>query len=185
MLRRFDPRRIKIHRSYTVEDAARTLGSHKNSVRRWIKCEGLTTIDDARPAMIHGRTLRDFLIQRRESSRCRCRPGEIYCLRCRAPKSPAGGMIDYLPMTATSGNLRGICPDCRHQVYRRVGLSQLSAICAGLAQPDELRHTPSPGHRHLSQRASTAGQQSPSRSSSDRSGFGQRADVSWPALHGR
>ena len=28
-------RRVKVHRSYTVEEAARTLGIHKNTVRRW------------------------------------------------------------------------------------------------------------------------------------------------------
>ncbi len=36
-------RLVKIHRSYTVEDAARCLAVHKNTVRRWIKA-GLPTV---------------------------------------------------------------------------------------------------------------------------------------------
>lgn len=27
----------------------------------------------------------------------KCAPGEIYCVRCREPKSPAGAMADYEP----------------------------------------------------------------------------------------
>ena len=35
--RRIDPRRIKTHFPYTVEEAANALGVHKNAVRKWIK----------------------------------------------------------------------------------------------------------------------------------------------------
>jgi integrase len=36
-------RRVKLHRNYSVEEAAGCLNSHKNTVRRWIK-EGLPTV---------------------------------------------------------------------------------------------------------------------------------------------
>jgi predicted DNA-binding protein (UPF0251 family) len=38
-------RLVKIHRIYTVEDAARCLAVHKNTVRRWIKA-GLPTVSE-------------------------------------------------------------------------------------------------------------------------------------------
>ena len=53
------------------------------------------------------------------------------CL-CRAPKAPAEGMADYIPITATSGNLRGICPDCEILIHRRVSLAKLDVVCADL-----------------------------------------------------
>jgi DNA-binding transcriptional MerR regulator len=50
--RRIDPRRIKIHYSYTVKDAADALGTNKNTVRLWIK-QGLpitSVTNAARPS---------------------------------------------------------------------------------------------------------------------------------------
>lgn len=38
-------RRIKIHRNYTVEEAALQLNVHKNTVRSWIK-DGLPALSD-------------------------------------------------------------------------------------------------------------------------------------------
>ena len=129
--RRPNPRLVKIHRNYTVDEAARTLGPHKNTVRAWIK-QGLPTIDSRRPTLIYGLDLVRFLENRRKSNRQTCGPGQIYCVKCRAPKAPAEGMADYIPITATSGNLRGICPDCEILIHRRVSLAKLDVDCADL-----------------------------------------------------
>jgi excisionase family DNA binding protein len=128
---RVNPRLVKIHRTYTVEEAARTLKVHKNTVRNWIK-SGLPIIDDRRPTLIHGADLRCFLEARRQRAKQPCPPGYFYCVRCRAPKAPAGGMADYVPMTPSSGNLRGICPDCETLIHRRVALRGIDAIRADL-----------------------------------------------------
>jgi hypothetical protein len=117
-------RLVKIHRSYTVEETARLLNVHKNTVRNWIK-QGLPTIDRQKPTLILGSMLSRFLQDRRHRGRKRCSPGEIYCVKCRAPVQPAGDMADYLPNTATSGNLRGICPVCETLIYRRVSWARL------------------------------------------------------------
>ena len=37
-------------------------------------------------------------------------------------------MADYVPITATSGNLRGLCPDCEALIYRRISLMRLEAV---------------------------------------------------------
>jgi excisionase family DNA binding protein len=122
---------VKIHRNYTVEEVARLFGCHKNSVRRWIK-SGLPVLDDRRPMLIHGSDLRAFLESQRKKSRQRCKPGQLYCVGCRAPKAPAGTMVDYIPASSSSGNLRGICPDCDSLIHRRVSLAKLEACTAGL-----------------------------------------------------
>jgi hypothetical protein len=57
-------RRVKIHRSYTVEEVARLHRKHKNTVRNWVK-DGLTTIDNKRPMLILGHDLVAFLKARR------------------------------------------------------------------------------------------------------------------------
>ncbi len=128
--RRPNYRLVKIHRSYKVEEVARLFGTHKNTVRAWVKA-GLPTCDGKRPTLILGRDLAAYLQARRAKNKCPCQPGEIYCVRCRAPKSPALNMAEFQPTTATLGNLIGICPDCEGMIYRRasrVKLPQIQAI---------------------------------------------------------
>lgn len=121
-------RLVKIHRSYTADEVARLLNIHKRTVRNWIK-EGLPVIDDKRPMLILGHELSAFLKIRRKKNKQPCKPGQIYCLRCRAPKIPAGNMLDYHPHTETLGNLFGICPDCSAGMNRRVSLAKLTQVC--------------------------------------------------------
>ena len=104
---------------------------HKNTVRGWLK-SGLETIDTRRPALVRGRTLSAFLHARRRHARQRCKPGQFYCLRCRAPKEPASRKADYVPITSTSGNLRGNCPDCGSLICRRVSLRKIATSAGNL-----------------------------------------------------
>lgn len=129
--RRPNYRLVKIHRSYTVEEAARLLGTHKNTVRAWLKV-GLPACDSNRPTLILGRDLALYLQERRAKNKRPCKPGEIYCVRCRAPKPPAGDLAEYEPITTTMGNLIGICPNCDGMIYRRACRARLSEIQGNL-----------------------------------------------------
>ena len=120
-------RLVKSHYSYTVEQAAKVCQVGRNTVRNWLK-NGLEAIDAARPLMINGPVLRAFLEERRQRKKSPCQAWELYCLRCRAPKSPGGDMAEYREMTPTLGNLFAICPDCQGNMYRRMSLSQLAQI---------------------------------------------------------
>jgi excisionase family DNA binding protein len=120
--RRPNPRLVKIHRSYSVEEIARLLGLHRNTVCNWLK-QGLPAIDDRRPMLVLGRELSRFLHERREKAKQACGPGRIYCIACRTPKPPAGKMAECIPTSPRAGNLRGICPDCDRLIYRRVNLN--------------------------------------------------------------
>ncbi|HEY5828165.1 MAG TPA: helix-turn-helix domain-containing protein [Hyphomicrobiaceae bacterium] len=130
-MKRLNPRRVKVHRNYTVEEVAKLFQVHKNTVRDWLKV-GLPTVDGRRPTLILGRQLASFIHARRERSRQRCRAAELYCFRCRAPKRPAARTAEYLPLTAGSGNLRARCADCSTRMYRRVSLYKLAAVVGDL-----------------------------------------------------
>ena len=134
-------RLVKIHRSYTVEEIARLFGNHRNTVREWIK-RGLPTINVKGPKLILGPDLRAFLQARRLKNKRKCQPGEIYCVRCRAPRNPAGDMADYQPITIALGNLIGICPHCESIIYRRVNLGKLEQVRGKLevTMPQALSH---------------------------------------------
>lgn len=136
-----NPRLAKIHRNYTVEEIARLLGVHRNTVREWIK-RGLPTSDDRRPTLVLGRDLVAFLQAKRAKNKRSCEPGEIYCMRCREPRAPAGEMADYMPLTATTGNLIGICPVCETLMYRRASAARLALVkgCLDITLPQAERH---------------------------------------------
>ncbi|MDB4441931.1 helix-turn-helix domain-containing protein [bacterium] len=134
-------RLVKIHRNYTVEDIANLFGIHKNTVRRWVKA-GLATSDNKRPMLILGHDLRAFLQARRVKNKQTCKPGEIYCVGCRAPKFPAADMAEYSPVTEKFGNLTAICPDCNSIMNRRVSLARIGEVCANMdiTFPQAMRH---------------------------------------------
>ena len=122
-----NPRLAKIHRNYTVDEVASLFGIHRNTVREWVK-RGLPTSDGRRPMLILGRDLVAFLTARRAKNKRTCQPGEIYCVRCRMPREPAGEMVDLVPVTATLGNLVAICSICETMMYRRVSLAKLEHV---------------------------------------------------------
>lgn len=139
-----NPRLTKINRSYTVEEVASLYGVHRNTVRQWIK-QGLSVCDDRRPLLILGTELRAFLARKRTQNKRPCKPGEIYCLPCRAPQMPALGMAEYQPLTPASGNLIGLCPACERLIYRRVAFANLNAVKGNLIIADQKQKAPEGG----------------------------------------
>lgn len=129
--RRPNPRLVKIHRSYEVAEIAELFGIHRNTVRQWIK-QGLPVADRHRPQLITGSALRDFLQSTRSKNKRPCQPGELYCLRCRAPRQPAGDMVDFQPVTPKVGKLTAICPCCYKIMHQRIGMAKLAQIRAQL-----------------------------------------------------
>ncbi len=126
------PQRVKRHQVYTVWEAANAVGVHRQTVIRWIKDKGLSADTSQRPWLIEGSEFKVFLEERRSHGKCRLRPGQIYCLPCRGPKSPDGRMADFHLKTPTTGTLIGICPDCGRLMYRIIRRSDLDQISAHL-----------------------------------------------------
>lgn len=129
--RRINPRLIKLHRAYSVEEAARALGAHKNSVRGWIG-KGLPVVDSRRPVLILGHELRAFLERQREAAKRPCPPGTIFCLKCREPRGPAHGMVDYTPRNATTGDLTALCESCGTMLFRCTRRGDVAVVMPGI-----------------------------------------------------
>jgi excisionase family DNA binding protein len=133
--RKPDWRRIKIHRSYTVDEAARTLGVAKGTVRRWIKNE-LPALKEQKPILILGTDLIEFG-RARKADKQRCKPHECYCVKCREPRVPHERKAEYGPLTATNGNLRGLCPICGTLMHKRISVHRIAEIGKILAMSVE------------------------------------------------
>ena len=128
--RRVNPRAVKLHRSYSVPELAACFDVHKNTVRHWQR-DGLKPIDGGRPVLFQGAIIRAFLSTRNASRKRPCPPGTLYCFRCREPRSPALGMVDYLSINARSVNIRAICGTCETVMHRRASKAALASILPG------------------------------------------------------
>jgi hypothetical protein len=126
-VRRVNPSTVKLHRSYDAGELAALLGVHKNTVKNWQR-EGLCPIDGSRPTLFQGAVVRAFLASRNKRRKSPCSPGTFYCFRCRAPRPPALGMVDFIPINARAGNLRALCGTCEATMHRRAPLAQIAAI---------------------------------------------------------
>ncbi|BCA59300.1 hypothetical protein HMP06_2069 [Sphingomonas sp. HMP6] len=125
--RRANPYRVKLHRSYSVPELSACLKVHANTVREWQRA-GLKPIDKANPMLFQGAAVRAFLSKRNADRKRPCGSGLIYCFRCRVPCAPALGMVDYVPLTTASGNLRALCETCGGMMHRRARRADLHRI---------------------------------------------------------
>lgn len=124
---RVDHRRVKVNRSYDVGELAACCGVHKNTVRHWQR-GGLRPIDDKRPVMFHGTSVRAFLAARKASRKRPCAPGTLYCFRCSEPRPPAPGPVELVAINALSGNIRARCATCGTWMHRRARKAMLATI---------------------------------------------------------
>lgn len=148
--RRADWRRIKSKYSYTLEEAARALNQHRNTVRNWIRNAGLPVMNSSRPHLILGSDLIAFLQERRRGSKSKCGLGELYCLKCRAPRKPVAELIERRELAGERSQIIGICSDCETLMHRFVANRNLNEFLQEFGVQSEHRHeslsdTGSPG----------------------------------------
>ncbi|MEQ1902291.1 MAG: helix-turn-helix domain-containing protein [Devosia sp.] len=125
--RRPNHRLVKIHRSYTVDEASKALGVAKETIRRWLKRGALPALTDRIPTLILGGDLSDFL-QARSAKRPKLPVHQCYCFKCRGPRAPALGMADYIPRTHTTGTLRALCEACLTVMNKVVSASAIAEL---------------------------------------------------------
>lgn len=130
-VRHAGPHRVKLHRIYNLAELAACCGVHKNTVRHW-QAKGLEAIGTDRPILFEGATVRDFLAKRKAGRKRPCPPGTFYCFRCRQPRPPALGMVEFIVGKGTTGNLNALCGTCDTVMHRRAGIAAIAAIMPNL-----------------------------------------------------
>jgi hypothetical protein len=126
MARRKGWRAVKKHLNYTIDEAARNQCVSKGSVLRWLK-RGLPCLNDARPFLILGRDLIDFL-KALNPPKHPLKPDEFYCFTCKVPRKPAFGEVEYTPVNTTGGKLIALCCDCSTVLHKTASLAILDAL---------------------------------------------------------
>lgn len=129
MAKHASARRVKLHRSYTYDEAAKLLGVHKRTVATWVKDKGLEAVTDQRPHLILGADLKAFL-ERQKKPKAKCAAHQLYCFTCRAPRDPADNALEYRQRNATQGQLKARCIQCGTTMHKGANRAILAAIGA-------------------------------------------------------
>lgn len=134
-------RGIKLHRSYSPDEAARALRIAKGTILRWINTGALPAMTDQRPFLVLGSEVKAYLAKRK-SNRAKCRLHEAYCFTCRAIREPAHGMADFKATSAKAGMMEALCGTCGGLMFKRVSRSRIPELQAKLGLT--IRQAPSP-----------------------------------------
>lgn len=118
--RKYNLSRIKENYSYTVEQIADLFGINVHTVRRWIREEGLKRLPKTRPHLVHSRDLRRFLEGKQQTRKSPCGAHEIFCCKCRAPRTPKSdtGTITVQPNGTVLFHAR--CSTCNTKINRAI-----------------------------------------------------------------
>jgi hypothetical protein len=137
----YNPNKAKINRSYTFEELAEVYGVHKNTIAQWVK-KGLPCLKEMRPFLILGADVRDYLQAQRVDKKQKCKPNELFCMRCKTPTTPAENFVEYLPTSPTKGRLVGFCSHCECLINKFVSFKSFADQSGifDLTMPKELEH---------------------------------------------
>ena len=124
MAKRVSTRKIKKHRLYSYEEAGGALGVTPHTVRSW-RSIGLQVMSASIPHYILGAELIRYLEDKQAKKSIQMGLDQMYCLKCKAPRKPLWGLVDYIPSTDTRGRLTGLCEACEGGLQRFVGQGDL------------------------------------------------------------
>ena len=130
-MKRINPRRAKKHRCFSVNELGGLLDVHSRTIRGWLK-KGLPAIDGAKPTLILGGEFQEWWGEQNKSAKRPCQPGQMYCLKCKTPKAPALGMVEYSATNAETGNLKALCETCETIMHQRIRLASINERMPGL-----------------------------------------------------
>lgn len=121
---------IKRFQTYTVEEAAAVSGVSARTIRTWTK-DGLCVMDAARPALIRGDALHDYIKSKRSARAVRTRIDTFYCVCCRAERAAAERMADCV-VAGGRAKLTALCEVCATVVSKPVAETAISHIARTL-----------------------------------------------------
>ena len=117
-------RALRAARSYTLEEAAKALGVSQGTIRNWVK-KGLPIMNDQRPYLILGEALKDFRQSQTVKRKSALQANQLYCLACKAPRTPMGMLVDCIPQTTTTARLMGLCDVCGGTCNRMISRAKI------------------------------------------------------------
>ena len=120
MFKYYNPRLVKQHRSYRIEQICTLFKEkklHAQTVRDWVKHHGLQTVA-TKPIVIYGAVLRDFIEKRNGVHKKKLEFHQFKCLKCQEIVSPLNNLISLYKNKNGSIKALAICPPCNNETWR-------------------------------------------------------------------
>lgn len=118
--RKYNLRCIKENYTYSVEQITDLFDININTVRRWIREEGLKRLPKMRPHHVHSSDLRQFLEGKQKTRKAPCADHEIYCCKCRAPRTPKLGTGKVTTQPNGTVLFHAHCSACNTRMNRAI-----------------------------------------------------------------
>ncbi|WP_427452254.1 helix-turn-helix domain-containing protein [Litorimonas sp. WD9-15] len=125
MARRYSAAGISKNLTYTILEIQEIRGTSPQTVRRWMKEEGLPAMTSQRPFLIHGADLIDFLNGKSNRGKNPHAIGELSCFKCGKRGRPLGDMAD-LVREGSRRRLKALCGECERPVSLMIGAAKLA-----------------------------------------------------------
>lgn len=127
MAKRYNLQRIKTLSTYSAQEIADLIGVHVRTVHVWYT-KGLPKIDERRPFLVRGCELKEFLQKMAADRKKPCRPDEMYCVSCRAPRKPANRVVETQAINKKKVLIIGKCDICGTKMNRFASARNISQI---------------------------------------------------------
>jgi hypothetical protein len=112
---RFDPRKVSLHKSYTLKELSDLVGMSEKTCLRWIE-QGLAIVPGSKkPILILGSEVKKFIRNRNSGAKIKLERHEFFCFKCKFPRRAKRGSI------SVSGNRKmGLCSACNGKMSKTI-----------------------------------------------------------------
>ena len=117
-------RLMRLQRTYTMREIARKLSVNIRTAQNWHKLGMEPIASGERPLLFLGSEVRLFLLNRRESRKCKLGPSEFYCPRCRVAVEsiPESVQVEFtgrrMGVDDEQVLIKGVCAQCDCRLTR-------------------------------------------------------------------
>ena len=85
-------------------------------------------IDNRKPYLVLGSDLKEFIKKRQGNRKTRCSTNELYCCKCRKPRTSWNNLVDLKILNERRFLIMGICSQCDTRINKLSSLKKLDNI---------------------------------------------------------